>query len=367
MSRTFLGLIGCNRQTADTFQAAATFLELCQIWGPLEPEIASKIKFAKYHSLRILKAIKAGEDPNLTNPAPEPDGEPPLDPNDPEVQILNDLEKSDQLSNTFRQPSVVEIPDEQENLQGPSAQSSKFDESINPSRVPSVLPQSRQDRQSAPQNSREEYYHSALPTEVSPLAPSSASQTASDTGGYFPTVPDTINHAENRSLADTALSDPGSPPAVILPDPSSLPPPGASGFHTSRPPPTDSLHSFPPPSMNDSSFSPLPSAPMPTYPSAPPLASIQPSHPQPPVPPSQRQQTPTQPPLPTPEPLVRHAVPAHAPAPPPVLDQGTYLNDEEAILKAQKHARWAISALNFEDVNTAVKELRGALESLGIR
>jgi vacuolar protein sorting-associated protein VTA1 len=36
-----------------------------------------------------------------------------------------------------------------------------------------------------------------------------------------------------------------------------------------------------------------------------------------------------------------------------------------AIAKAQKHARWAISALNFEDADTAVKELRAALKTLG--
>ena len=39
--------------------------------------------------------------------------------------------------------------------------------------------------------------------------------------------------------------------------------------------------------------------------------------------------------------------------------------DEAAIVAAQKHAKWAISALNFEDVNTAVRELRRALEILG--
>jgi vacuolar protein sorting-associated protein VTA1 len=39
--------------------------------------------------------------------------------------------------------------------------------------------------------------------------------------------------------------------------------------------------------------------------------------------------------------------------------------DDVAIAKAQKHARWAISALNFEDADTAVKELRAALETLG--
>jgi vacuolar protein sorting-associated protein VTA1 len=47
--------------------------------------------------------------------------------------------------------------------------------------------------------------------------------------------------------------------------------------------------------------------------------------------------------------------------------QGPFNTDEDSILEAQKHAKWAISALNFEDVNTAVKELRTALQSLGAR
>ncbi len=51
----------------------------------------------------------------------------------------------------------------------------------------------------------------------------------------------------------------------------------------------------------------------------------------------------------------------------PTSSKVNYVADEEAVLNAQKHARWAISALNFEDVNTAVKELRGALEALGAR
>jgi len=40
-------------------------------------------------------------------------------------------------------------------------------------------------------------------------------------------------------------------------------------------------------------------------------------------------------------------------------------NDDAAVIDAQKHAKWAISALNFEDVGTAVKELRLALKALG--
>ena len=42
-----------------------------------------------------------------------------------------------------------------------------------------------------------------------------------------------------------------------------------------------------------------------------------------------------------------------------------FVPDDEAIAKAQKHARWAISALNFEDSETAIRELRAALQVLG--
>jgi vacuolar protein sorting-associated protein VTA1 len=42
-----------------------------------------------------------------------------------------------------------------------------------------------------------------------------------------------------------------------------------------------------------------------------------------------------------------------------------YNADDMAIMQAQKHAKWAISALNFEDVPTAVRELKSALAVLG--
>jgi vacuolar protein sorting-associated protein VTA1 len=42
-----------------------------------------------------------------------------------------------------------------------------------------------------------------------------------------------------------------------------------------------------------------------------------------------------------------------------------FSTDQKDINQAQKHAKWAISALNFEDVPTAVKELRNALAMLG--
>lgn len=137
---------------------------------------------------------------------------------------------------------------------------------------------------------------------------------------------------------------------------------------TNSTPPTSSLHSFPPPSMEESDVS-SQAPPVSAYPSAPPPTSV-PSYPSQ-LPPATipAPQTPLQPPLPTPKAPVRQTAPSGVTptAPPSITGQANYVTDEEAILKAQKRARWAISALNFEDVNTAVKELKGALESLGAR
>lgn len=62
------------------------------------------------------------------------------------------------------------------------------------------------------------------------------------------------------------------------------------------------------------------------------------------------------PPQPQPQPQYYH---------PPKPAPQESLVDEESITKAQKHAKFAISALNYDDIPTAVKELRAALKILG--
>lgn len=70
--------------------------------------------------------------------------------------------------------------------------------------------------------------------------------------------------------------------------------------------------------------------------------------------------------VPPPTIQARPPPPAAVPAPAPLaIPPGGYRTDDESILLAQKHAKWAMSALNFEDVETAVKELRLALHTLG--
>ncbi|KAJ5121809.1 Vacuolar protein sorting-associate Vta1 N-terminal [Penicillium atrosanguineum] len=286
-----------TKQTADTFQAAATFLELCQIWGDLEPEIAGRIKFAKYHAVRIVKAIKAGEDPNETNPVPKEDEE--LAVADPDVQAF-DESVAEQASKP-RQASVEEIPDEADRLGRQMAHQSSLDESLHPSRA-SSLPRppasSTPDIPSVPQNAPGSPGRMDIDEHSNGLELPSAPNTFGDSGGVL-NLPDTPGshapHTSNSSNTFQSFPPPASP-SVPAPDPASFYDPTSASAH------------IPPPSA-----------------------------------------------------------PARAPvAPPPAApNQLTHGVDDNSITLAQKHARWAVSAMTFDDVDTAIKELRNSLRYLG--
>ncbi|RAO69182.1 uncharacterized protein BHQ10_005194 [Talaromyces amestolkiae] len=273
-----------TKQTADTFLAAATFLELCQIWGDVDPDITSKIKFSKYHAIRIAKAIKNGEDPNLSNPVVEsqtPDSEiQALNPDDPEVRALQGTAERE------RQPSVEEVPDEADRVQRSLAQQSVLDESLHPSRSSSL-----------------------------PRPPTTDASKAED----LPAVPS----APELPSAPSDLSLPQTPSA--LPDtPEKFTNPSAE------------FQSFPPPAVVQMSNAADPSEQPPFIPRA------------------------------------SAPAPARAPVAPvaatPSASQTSRYDltaDDQAITQAQKHARWAVSALSFDDVPTAIKELKNALRQLG--
>lgn len=301
-------------QTADTFQAANTFMDLLTIWGPLDSEITAKKKFAKFHAVRIAKAIKAGEDPNAGNPILEP----PPAPVDTEVgdsveNELKELERQFDAGN-YRQPTVESAP-----------------ESRIPSRPQSSL---RLDPAAAPELSVKAPNESQAEPDVSPIEPSEQvnSRAGSVGGGYFPSVPvppTNLQPSDFDSTAPAAASPhaPADPSDFYsVPPPASMPSQADLGIGTpNRPSRTtpDQVHPEPPT---------LPSS----YAMPPPSNSL-----------------PKAQPLPAPQP-----VPAAVPA-------GGYNDDDDAIADATKHAKWAISALNFEDVSTAVKELRIALQALG--
>ncbi|KAI2715231.1 hypothetical protein CBS147332_4885 [Penicillium roqueforti] len=279
-----------TKQTADTFQAAATFLELCSIWGPLDPELAGRIKFAKFHAVRIVKAFKAGEDPNVTNPAPKQEEELV---NDPDVEAF-DESVAEQASKPG-QASIEEIPDESDRLGRELARKSTLDESLHPSRTSST-PRPPPEIPSVPRNA--------------PGYPPQPADADPNTGGLeLPSTPATIGGSSSvLKLPDTptafqSFPPPPEDPSVSTPDPASFY--NTSGASAPIQPPSA-------PTYVPSSAASVPVASAPYFPS-------QPSH---------------------------------------GLDDST-------VQLAQKHARWAVSALTFDDVDTAIKELRNSLKCLG--
>lgn len=374
-----------SRQTADTFQASATFLELLAIWGPIEPELQQKIKFAKFHALRIAKALKAGEDPNLSNPKPEPAAEDlasPLDPNDPEVRALTGAAPKN------RQPSVVEVPDEAHSLQARLAHQSIGNESMHPSRAPSAPPPNEANTPQgtsggvSPLPKDAASFYANQQNTGSPVSPDRQSVG----GNYFPRMPSPTSAQTQPNLPPTLPSAPDTlgdqSPTIDLPS-APLNPAGAlSGPILPETPTTFAT------SQQILPKTPLDSFQAPPVAGPPPINSIPPDLPQtfapppnasqPPVPPSQPAAAPFSPPILTPAPLPQYptqpvqptvtrqpvATPVYQPPPPPASN---VVLDEEAMMKAQKHARWAISALNFEDVPTAIKEFQAALQTLGAR
>nr|POE58030.1 vacuolar protein sorting-associated protein vts1 [Quercus suber] len=288
-----------GKQTADTFMAAATFLDLLAVWGPLEEEARAKSKFAKFHALRIAKALKSGEDPNATNPVIEkPPAHTPADDG-----LDAELEAMSRQQNGAYQPPTVE--DAEVNVDyavthvQPDAETERTE-----------IHQSSQDlsAEAAP----EQYKVSPMEAPLDDTAVDESGRQSSIGGGYFPATPgsfatETVSNPEPEAAIPDLLSPSQfyNSATPTLPAPTSLPP--SSADRPSRPPPED-VTAQPPPLSSKVPVSTIASSGQP---------------------------------------------------------QGGYNADDEAVAAAQKHAKWAISALNFDDVNTAVKELKIALAALG--
>ncbi|KAF3484127.1 uncharacterized protein GIQ15_03451 [Arthroderma uncinatum] len=321
-------------QTADTFQAAATFLDLGQAWGQPDAETASKTKFAKYHAVRIVKAIKAGEDPNQSNPT---NAENPQESEEGGPSTGGEAQGSPEELRKGRQASVEDIPDDFDKVQSKLAAQSSLNESIHPSRSSSAAPPPR----------------STGPLHI-PSAPTSAP------GSGLPSPPITMpsgmmdfdEHLRQRPSQLSQATVPDLPAA-----PSDFPSPASSSadFPSHLGPTPDfsslnTLQSFPPP-VTDAQF--------------PPTESHALGPPQRTSPGTDRTSHPKVPMVAPVTQLPKGTLPASS----STVGASTLSQtvDEEAISNAQKHARWAVSALNFDDVNTAVKELQKALSFLGSR
>ena len=225
-----------------------------------------------------------------------------------EAQQLDHIDSDVQVLNAGitdaarKQPSVEEVPDDQ------SLHTAKD--------APALSPPD------------ENYYQISAAPEVSPLEPSSEEQKPPDSSDYFPTVPQGVGRPQEEDLPDVGMPTSNLTFGQNTPKPDFLPP----GSHPSALP-----FAHPPAVDGDQNPTAVPHAST--------LQPIVPTNVQSTPYPGER--------FDDRKGLVRQQV----------IDQ--LKDDEVSVAAAQKHAKYAISALNFEDVDTAVKELREALEVLG--
>lgn len=178
-------------------------------------------------------------------------------------------------------------------------------------------------------------------------------------------VPDFVGEDELPDFG-AAEADQGTStaPDLLADTPSStLPPPPPSESHqTSELPEPHAHRPSEPPAFPSAVFPSAPALPPhpPSFFHAPPaaVAGTPPSFKSPPA--SSTAAAP-------PPPIAARLPAASAPPPPPPSTVETKMDnfDPVTVAQVQKHAKWAISALNYDDFETARKELRLALAMLG--
>ncbi|ODV98003.1 hypothetical protein PACTADRAFT_47828 [Pachysolen tannophilus NRRL Y-2460] len=267
-NKSYLDVINhtTSKSTVSTFNASIVFLNLLKLWndGILNPEILMKLKYAKFHAMRIIKDYKEGKDPNDYMP-----------PEDLTRDVQNEIDES---------------------LSGTNHLEKENDEEILLKKTSFINNQPNNKDFSLPQ------------------------------------VPNFIDKEEDEKKE--------------IPNPPSLP--NAPNF-------TDYQQSS---GQNDHFSSPSPVSHIPTSPSAlPPTSTDE----QPPHSPSV---------LPSVLPSVSQTNKAPSSHQRKTSSSSTKYNvdeiitQEQKISKAQKYCKFAVSALNYEDIETAIQELKNALNLL---
>ena len=297
--------------------------------------------------MRIARAVRANEDPNLSNPAPPP----PLDPD--AQKIIDDAREGSRSdycqAGLSRQPTVEDDDD------GNAQYSTSFGLEMQPGppqldpKPEDVMPSPRDVRRGLPDTPHAPSLDGRhLAHGHDPMYGESAGPEQKNFG-YFPNFTAPPPERAPMQLPEAPPHDPGTP-SVMPPAP---PPDPAALDSTATPPLYDPRHQQLRQTLyHGQGGQDTPPRPFERPPNNDPRA---PHYPTPaPGPPDQFYQDRTIPSAPT-------APPSRAAVPPA---EPSYKADDEAIRQATKHARWAISALTFEDVKTAVKELQAAMNSL---
>ncbi|KAF5094894.1 hypothetical protein D0Z00_003350 [Geotrichum galactomycetum] len=292
-------------RTVPKLMAASTFLSLALAVFRAEDEpeawkleVRDKIKFAKWHAARIVRASKNGEDPNAYVP--------------PEVEALRQAEQ--QATQAER---AVDAAEQEENVES----TERAEEDEDEQEAKELLLRMRAEMDAEPVIAAA----GTADMDGELVLPSASS--------HDPASVDNDDHG-GFTLPSAASHDPASEPDFRLPSAASHDPELGADFSL------PAAASHPPGLVKPSSSSPPP---------PPPAAAV-------------------------PKPAVIRPTPGSPqPAPPTTIitttthtkaEIATILSNSEIFTKSQKHAKFAISALNYEDVATAIRELNQALALL---
>lgn len=284
----------------------------------MHTQVGEKIKYAKWKASSIAKAIKEGRDPE-----PGPAGGLPAAP-------AQDSEETAIVAAAVAAAAIeARSPDGQSLPNGgpaPSDEDGANDSSDDVRRQ--LLPDTPGNMPRVDNDSGDDGGEGDETLPSAPVGFSGARTGSASSRGDLPSIPDDFQVGRGASSPSASI------PPHTLPAPPSPPP---AAVQSPPPPPiTISRPSGPPPSVPVAAGAALPSVPLP-QPSAPPM----------------HQQN--------------------------GIAQGNNNNDDDegdwkpapanvdptTIANAQKHAKWAISALNYEDLETARKELKLALQLIG--
>ncbi|RKF59735.1 Vacuolar protein sorting-associated protein vts1 [Erysiphe neolycopersici] len=300
-----------SKQTASTFQAAATFFELINIWTTPDNDISAKVKYAKWNAVRILRAISEGKDPNSTDV-------------NLEINRKNNIptgESDDRGTKVTLQTSEPLNESALPDTIGVETQLNSPIQSFN------EIPITRD---------QEQFSHDLSLPEISLETKLSIPESLANVNNIntnidsVPEVP-TTEHTSSSSKLGVVPTDVNSDDGVSN-NPDKL------NCLSKR-----SFESFP--KLSDET---LFLAQKPTFQSSP---KINKSEPQLSAGLNRK--------------IVEYQTsPIMATEKSEIMSRDQPITDDMSIAKAQKHARWAISALNFEDIETAIKELKEALKTL---
>lgn len=334
-----------TRATALTFYAAMCFLEVCSVFGPLSPELDERLRYAKWKAADITKALKEGRKPQPGAPG--------------EAEAREKAERERAAAEAEKRPPSP-----------PPAQERSLHPADDPnSDVPPAPPVYEYDALSQPlypQSSQQTEFPPVAPKYPSSDAPSPLPSTreappqvpALDIGGTRPTPALDLSAPMARSMGTDAGPDVPTIPSMSLP---SNEQPEVNAF--SSPSFFESIkqiESSLPPSQVQNRGMPIPTAQEETPPSfaSPPVAH----EPQPRAPVSPPEPAPAPVPTkPVAPPAAYEAPRQAAAAPPPAAIDPNYRPSITQTQEAQRLAKYAASALDFQDVKTAVQNMERAL------